>query len=116
MRLVGEFEQNSKVIAEKSTRAAEQSYSAAAQNICDYNLRMIEMAQANADAAFELARDLATAKAPSDLAAVWTAYSGRQFQMLTEQTKELAALGQKMAGESAEPIARTAKQVFDRAS
>jgi hypothetical protein len=116
MRPVGEFEKNSKATAEKSTRAAEQSYSAAARNMRDYSLRMIEMAQVNADAAFELARDLATAKGPSDLAAVWTAYSGRQFQMLTEQTKELAALGQKMAGESAEPIARTVKQAVDKAS
>jgi hypothetical protein len=111
-----EFKHKSKATAERSSRAAEQSYSAAAQNMREYSLQMIEMAQANADAAFELARDLAMAKAPSDLAAAWTAYASKQFVMLTQQTKELMALGQRMAGQSAEPIARNIKEAFDKAS
>jgi len=69
-----------------------------------YNLKMIDMAQANAEAVFELARQLATAKAPSDIAELWTAHARKQFEMLSEQTNELTALGQKIAGESAEPI------------
>ena len=77
---------------------------------------MINMAQANTEAVFEFARQLANAKAPSDLAEVWTAHARKQFEMLSEQTKELAALGQRMAGESAEPIARNVKQTFDKAS
>ena len=36
--------------------------------------------------------------------------------MLNEQIKELTALGQKMAGESAEPITRSFSQVFKNAS
>ena len=40
----------------------------------------------------------------------------KQFEMLSEQTKELTALGQKMAGESAEPFARGVNQVFRKAS
>jgi hypothetical protein len=47
---------------------------------------------------------------------VWTARARKQFEMLSEQTKELAALGQRMAGEGAEPIARNVKQTFDKAS
>jgi hypothetical protein len=35
---------------------------------------------------------------------------------ITEQTKELSALGQKIAGESAEPIARNVNQAFKKAS
>jgi hypothetical protein len=37
------------------------------ENVRDYNRKMIDMAHANAEAAFELARQLAAAKAPSDI-------------------------------------------------
>jgi len=36
--------------------------------------------------------------------------------MLSEQTKELTALGQKIAGESAAPLAHSVNQVFKMAS
>jgi hypothetical protein len=39
-----------------------------------------------------------------------------QHITLTEQTKELSALGQKIAGESAEPITRGVNQAFKNAS
>ena len=37
-------------------------------------------------------------------------------ETLTEQTKELSALGQKIAGESAEPITRGVSRAFKKAS
>jgi hypothetical protein len=77
---------------------------------------MIDMAHANAEAAFDLARQLAAAKVPSDIAELWASHARKQFEMLREQTKELTALGQKIAGESAEPIARSFNQVFKKAS
>jgi hypothetical protein len=48
-------------------RSVQQSYTATVENMRDYNRKMIDMAHANAEAAFELARQLATAKAPSDI-------------------------------------------------
>ena len=47
---------------------------------------------------------------------LWTAHAKKQFETLTEQTKELSALGQKIAGESAEPITRGVSQAFKKAS
>jgi hypothetical protein len=64
-------------------------------NMRDYNRKMIDMAHANAEAAFELARQLANAKAPSDIVELWASYARKQFEMLSEQTKDLTALGQK---------------------
>jgi phasin len=113
---MSESEQKNKVIAEKSVLAVEQSYSTTADNMLDYIHKMINMTEANTEAAFEFARQLASAKAPSDFAEVLTAHARKQFEMLSEQTKELTALGQKMARESAEPIARNVKQAFDKAS
>ena len=58
----------------------------------------------------------AAANSPPDIVELWTLHARRQFEMLSEQTKELTALGQKIAGESAAPIARSFNQVFKKAS
>jgi len=105
-----------KVAAEQSARAVEQSYSATVENMRDYHLKMIDMAQANTEAVFEFARQLAITKSPSDLVGLWTSHARKQFETLSEQTKELTALGQKIAGESAEPITRSVSQAFKKAS
>ncbi len=105
-----------KAAAEQTARSVEQSYTATVENMRDYSLKMIDMAQANADAVFELARQLAAVKQPSDMVELWTAHAKKQFETLSEQTKELSALGQKIAGESAEPITRGVSRAFKKAS
>jgi len=105
-----------KAAVEQSARAVEQSYSATVENVRDFNLKMIDMAQANSEAVFNFARQLATAKQPTDFVELWTAHAKKQFETLSEQTKELSALGQKIAGESAAPLARGVNQAFKKAS
>jgi hypothetical protein len=63
---------------------------------------------------FEFPRQLSTAESSFDLVELWTAHSKKQSA--NEQIKELMALRQEMAGESAEPITRTFSQVFKNAS
>jgi phasin family protein len=94
----------------------DQNISVAVENIRDFNVKMIDMAHANMEALFGFARQLTTAKTPSDIIELWTAHTRKQFETLSEQTKELTTLGQKMAGESAEPIARSVNQAFKKAS
>ncbi len=108
--------EKSKTAAEQSVRTVEQSYLVTVENMRDYNLKMIDMAQANCERVFEFARQLATAKSPSALAALWTSHARQQVEMLSEQLEELTSLGQKMAEESAKPIARSVNQVFKKAS
>ena len=81
-----------------------------------YNLKMIDMARANTEGVFEFARQLATAKSPSEMVELWTSHARKQYEILSEQINELTSLGQKMASESADPIARTVGQVFKKAS
>ena len=94
----------------------EQSYSVTVENMRDYNLKMIDMAQANCERVFEFARQLATAKSPYALAELWTSHAREQTEMLSEQIKELTSLGQKMAEEGAEPIAGSVNQAFQKVS
>jgi phasin len=114
--IANEAVEKGRATAERSTRAFEQSYSTAVENVRDYNLKMIEMAQANIEAVFESARQLVTAKTPSDMIELWTSHSRKQFETLSEQTRELTAFGQKLVGESAEPIVRSVNQAFNKAS
>jgi len=114
--IASETLEKGKAAAEQSARAVQQSYSATVENVRDFNVKMIDMAQANAEAVFDLARQLATSKEPSAIVELWTAHAKKQFEMLSEQTKELSALGQKIASESAEPLTRGVNQAFKKAS
>jgi hypothetical protein len=99
---------------EHAARNAEQSYSLGAAGIRELSLKLIDMAHANSEAVFELAHDIASAKAPSDLAAIWAEHALRQFELMTKQSKELTDLGQKLAGRTTEPLARSVNEAFAR--
>lgn len=101
---------------EKGTAAVEQSYAVTVNNIRAFNVKMLDMARANTEAAFDFALQIANAQTPSAIIELWPEHARQQIGILTEQIKELTTLGQKMAGESAEPIARSVNQVFKKAS
>ncbi len=94
----------------------DQSISVTFESIRDFNVKMIDMGHVNMEAFFGFARHLASAKAPSDIMELWTTHARKQFETITEQTKEMTAFGQKLAGESVEPIARSVNQAFKKAS
>lgn len=98
--------------AEETLRGAEQSYSAAFDNIRNLNVKLIDAAQANADAVCALARGIATSKTPADVLSVWTNYTQKQFEMATKQAGDLTALGQKFATETTAPMAHNFQQAF----
>ena len=114
--IANEAIEKGKATAERSARAFEESYSNSAEHIRDYNRKMMEIAQANIEAVFEIVRQLGSAKTPSEIVELWTTHARKQFEMLTEQTKELTAIGQKVAVESVGPLARSVSETFTKAS
>lgn len=114
--MANETIEKGKANVERSTRAVEQSYTATVDNMRDYNLKMLDVAQVNIEAAFGFARELATAKSPTEVMEVWSSYAKKQFELLNQQAKDLTALGQKISGESAAPIVRSVNQAFSKAS
>ena len=58
--------------AEETARSIEQGYSAAVESIRDFNIRLIEMAHANATAALEFAQQTSTAAGPSEAIEFWS--------------------------------------------
>lgn len=102
--------------AEQTTKLIENTFASAAKGIKDYNFKAIEFAQVNSEAAFDYAKQLMSAKSPSEMLEVWTTHARKQFEVLTEQTKELAMLGQKVAAETAKPLSSGVTKAFNQAA
>ena len=78
--------------------------------------RQQEFAHANTGAAFEFAQKLSSVKSPSEFFELSTSHSRRQLETLTEQTKELTALAQKITLATAEPFKTGANKTFSQLS
>jgi len=100
--------------AEDATGALEGTFAIAAKATADYNRKVIEVARANANAVFDYARDLLDAKSLSDVAQLSTAHARRQFEALSEQTKDLAMLAEKVATAASEPIKTRLNATFGK--
>ena len=98
--------------AVEATAQLKNSYSTAVKGAQDYNTKVIEFANANTEVAFALAQKLFAVKSPSEFIELSTEHSHRQFETLTEQTKELAALAQKVTLATAEPLKTGVTKAF----
>jgi phasin len=93
-----------KATAEENTEMLETVYSTASKGATDYGHKIIEIARANTNAAFDYMESLFGVKSASEMVELSTAHARSQFETLTGQGKELATLAQKVATETAEPI------------
>jgi len=103
-------------VSEQTTKLIENACASATKGIKDYNFKAIEFAQVNSDAAFDYAKQLMSAKSPSEMLELWTTHARKQFAVLTEQTKELALLGQRVATETAKPLSSGVSKDFNQAA
>jgi phasin len=93
-----------KSAAEEATSVLEDTYASASKGAADYSLKVIEVARENTNAAFDFAAELLGAKTFSEVIELSTAHARKQFESLSEQSKELTALAQKVATETTEPL------------
>jgi phasin len=80
------------------------SYSTAVKGLQDYNNKIIEFTQANTNAAFGFVQKMSGVKSPSEFLELWTEHARKQVETLTEQSKQLAALAQRVTRATAEPL------------
>jgi hypothetical protein len=90
--------------AEEATNGVKLTLLSSFAGMREFNAKLIEIAHENADAAFDLAHEIASAQAPSDLAAIWSAHAKRQFEMMTEHAKELTEVGQRLVSRNTDPL------------
>jgi len=100
---------------EQAARQAEQSYSSTADGISEFNSKLLAIAQTNMLAGVNFISELANVKGPTEAFELWSRHAQSQFQRFSEQSQELATLGQRLASSSAEPLTRGWDQAFKRA-
>ncbi len=93
-----------KAATEEATGLLEDSFATSSKGAADYSLKLIEISRANTDAAFDFFSELVTVKSISEVVELSAAHARKQFDTASAQTKELAALAQKIATEAAEPL------------
>jgi phasin len=89
---------------EEMTDRLRDAYATAVKGAADYGVRLIKAARTNTDTAFDYAIDVLAAKSLSEVVELSSAHLRKQFDALTEQSKELTAIAQKVANGTAEPV------------
>jgi phasin len=100
----------------EATDLIKNSYSTAVKGAQEYNTKVNEFAQTNTKVVLEFVQKLLGVKSPSDVIELSTEHSRKQYETLSEQAKELAALAQKVTLASAEPLKTGAAKAFNRAT
>jgi phasin len=93
-----------KAATDEASDLLQSTYATAAKGASDYNLKIIEIARANATTAFERAHEMLGVKSVSDFFVLSTAHARKQFEVMTAQTKELTELAQKATTEMTAPL------------
>ncbi len=96
--------------AEGVTDTIETSYVSATRGFGELNQKALEGLKAHAEANFEHFKALAAAKSLPEAFSLQTDHARKQFEALSAQMKELAALAQKVVTEVTEPL----KTSFDK--
>jgi phasin len=99
-----------KSAAEEATDVLEETYANASKGASDFGLKLIEAARANTNAAFDFASQFVTAKSVSDVVELSTRHTRKQYETFAAQSKELAAIAQKAAVETSEPLKESFKK------
>ncbi len=104
-----------KVAAEETTDALEDTYETAREGFLAFNVKTVEMAQANTVAAFDFVKKMFAVKTVADMVELQSTFTRDRFEAFTAQAKELQELVSKVATDTAEPaksaIEKTMKDI-----
>ena len=92
------------------------SYSTAVKEMQDYNNKIFEFTHVNTNAAFDFVQRMSGVKSPSVFVELWTEHARKQVETLTEQSKQLAALTQKVMRTTTEPLKTGVSNPFNIAA
>ena len=105
-----------KVASEEAADLLENTYEAAAKRATDYNRKLIEITRANTRAALNYVHELLGVKSPSEFIELSTTQIRKQFEIVSEQNRELCALAQEMATEAAGTIKTSVSKAVNKAT
>lgn len=103
-------------IMQSMTDAFEEALSCATKGSAEYRMKVMEIARAHANAAFDAAISAMAVKSPAELADLSSTHARKQLELAAGQMKELAALTQRVVNETAAPIRTGMAEPFRMAS
>jgi phasin len=103
-----------KAATEEATDMIEDSYATASKGCADYGLKMIEAARVNTNSGFDYAGQMMTVKSLAEAVELSTAHLRKLYETMTEQSKELSALAQKVAADTTEPLKESMSSAFKK--
>jgi phasin len=101
-----------KSAADEANSAIEASYDAAKTGAINLHAKAIDAMKSHADANFEFFKSIVTVKSMADYVALHTEFARKQLEAMTAQTKEISALAQKVAKDTAGPIQAQVTKTF----
>jgi phasin len=101
-----------KTTADEATGAVQNSVTTAAKGVIELNSKAIDALRANAEASFDFLKASINAKSLEEVFALQSELAHKQAAALGAQAKELSALAQKIAADSAEPIKAHVAKAF----
>jgi hypothetical protein len=102
-----------KPAAEHATEAIQATCTTTFDSAAALNVKLIEAARSNSNAALEFTRTVIALKSPLELPGLMTAYARKQCELWAEQTKEFSNLAQKVGREV---VGNGAVNVFKQAA
>ncbi|MBL8570371.1 MAG: phasin [Phreatobacter sp.] len=105
-----------KTAAEEATGLVEDTYATASAGVKDFNLKALEASRTNVNASFDHVRDLMGAKTLAEVIELQSGFLRKQFETLQVQSKDLAAIAQKTATDTAEPVKAKIEKAFKSAA
>ncbi len=100
-----------KSAAEDATDMLEDSMETTREGLRDAQFKALDVAKANADAAFDLFKKLLTTTSVADAMQLQTSFARERFEALVDYSKEVQATITKVGAEASKP----AKAIFDKA-
>ena len=102
-----------KTNADEAAAALETSYAAAKAGVLAINAKAFEALRVNADANFDFFKAAFAVKNVADYVALQSEFARKQIEAITGQSKEIGALTQKLAAETAGPIKEQVAKTFN---
>jgi phasin len=103
-----------KSAAEVATDVIEETFVTSTKGASDYGLKVIDATRINTSAAFDFYAKLMTMESLSAVVELATAHARKQFEAVTAQSKELAALMQKVTTETSKPMVESLTKTFTK--
>lgn len=103
-----------KAATEEATEVLEESYATATKGSTEYGLKVLDAARLNTNAAFDFFSQFIAVKSLSEAVELSSAHARKQFETVTEQTKDLTSIAQKVATDASEPLKAGVTKAFSK--